>query len=71
MVEWPSESPWVIEAVVLMWRSLGCEVWADAVENLRDAESLRGFGVDYVQGYAHGAPQSRDKMLAQIAAAAK
>lgn len=54
----------VVEAVIKMWRSLGCEIWADAVETGRDAEALRGFGCDYLQGYTLGGPQSRDRMLA-------
>ncbi len=57
----------VLEGVIQMWKALGCEVWADAVETTRDSETLQRFGCDFVQGYAHGGPLSRDRMLALIA----
>lgn len=56
----------VVEAVVRMWKSLGGEVWADGVETPRDAEMLRAIGCDFLQGYVHGAPLSREKLFALL-----
>lgn len=53
----------VLAAVVEMWRALGAEIWADAVEVRGDLRELQRMRCDFVQGYLFGGPGHEDRIV--------
>ena len=56
----------IVEAVIQLIKGVGCEVVAEAVETVRQADILRAMGCDTVQGYIFAAPMFEDEFLAWI-----
>lgn len=54
----------ILEAIVQLARNLGMRSIAEWVENTATLEILVGMGVDYVQGYLLGPPQTPEAILA-------
>jgi len=53
----------VVQAVIHLIKGVGCEVVAEAVETVSQADILRAMGCDTVQGYVYAAPMSEDEFL--------
>ena len=56
----------IVQAVIQLIKGVGCEVVAEAVETVRQADILRAMGCDTVQGYIFAAPMFEDEFLAWI-----
>jgi len=56
----------VVQAVIHLIKGVGCEVVAEAVETVAQADILRAMGCDTVQGYVFAAPMFEDEFLAWI-----
>ena len=54
----------VVQAVVQLIKGLGCEVIAEAVETVVQADILRAMGCDAVQGYVFAPPMFEEEFLA-------
>ncbi|WP_308389018.1 EAL domain-containing protein [Acidithiobacillus sp. AMEEHan] len=52
----------MIEAIIAIARALNLKVVAEGVENLDQAEALRGAGVDRLQGYLFAKPMPRSEL---------
>ncbi len=50
----------IVAAILAMARSLGLKVIAEGVENKEQAEFLKSYGCDAVQGYHYGRPQAAE-----------
>jgi EAL domain-containing protein (putative c-di-GMP-specific phosphodiesterase class I) len=53
----------VVQAVIHLIKGVGCEVVAEAVETVSQADILRAMGCDTVQGYVYAPPMSEDEFL--------
>ena len=53
----------VAQAVIHLIKGVGCEVVAEAVETVAQADILRAMGCDSVQGYVYGAPMFEEDFL--------
>jgi EAL domain-containing protein (putative c-di-GMP-specific phosphodiesterase class I) len=56
----------VVQAVIQLIKGVGCEVVAEAVETVAQADILRAMGCDTVQGYVFAQPMFEDEFLAWI-----
>jgi diguanylate cyclase (GGDEF)-like protein len=56
----------VVQAVIHLIKGVGCEVVAEAVETVAQADILRAMGCDTVQGYVFAAPMFEDEFLAWV-----
>ena len=56
----------IVQAVMQLIKGVGCEVVAEAVETVAQADILRAMGCDTVQGYIFAAPMFEDEFLAWI-----
>ncbi|HVL78302.1 MAG TPA: EAL domain-containing protein [Sphingomicrobium sp.] len=54
----------VVQAVVQLIRGVGCEVVAEAVETVAQADILRAMGCETVQGYIFAQPMFEDEFIA-------
>ncbi len=52
----------MVKSINEIGHATGKKTIAEGVENARTLEKLREISVDYVQGYALGAPQPMDQM---------
>jgi diguanylate cyclase (GGDEF)-like protein len=53
----------VVQAVIQLIRGVGCEIVAEAVETVAQADILRAMGCDVVQGYVFAHPMFEDDFL--------
>ena len=56
----------IVQAVMQLIKGVGCEVVAEAVETVAQADILRAMGCDTVQGYIFAAPMFEDEFLSWI-----
>ncbi|MEA3057209.1 MAG: diguanylate cyclase, partial [Sphingomonadales bacterium] len=56
----------VVQAVIQLIKGVGCEVVAEAVETVAQADILRAMGCDTVQGYVFAAPMFENEFLAWV-----
>jgi diguanylate cyclase (GGDEF)-like protein len=56
----------VVQAVIHLIKGVDCEVVAEAVETVAQADILRAMGCDVVQGYVFGKPMFEDEFLSWI-----
>jgi len=56
----------IVQAVIQLIKGVGCEVVAEAVETVPQADILRAMGCDTVQGYIFAPPMFEDEFLAWI-----
>jgi diguanylate cyclase (GGDEF)-like protein len=56
----------VVQAVIQLIKGVECEVVAEAVETVAQADILRAMGCDTVQGYVFAAPMFEDEFLAWV-----
>jgi diguanylate cyclase (GGDEF)-like protein len=54
----------VVQAVIQLIKGVDCEIVAEAVETVAQADILRAMGCDTVQGYVFAAPMFEDEFLA-------
>ncbi|MEO7563654.1 MAG: bifunctional diguanylate cyclase/phosphodiesterase [Sphingomicrobium sp.] len=54
----------IVQAVIHLIKGVGCEVVAEAVETIAQADILRAMGCDTVQGYLYSPPMMEDEFLA-------
>jgi diguanylate cyclase (GGDEF)-like protein len=54
----------VVQAVIQLIKGVGCEVVAEAVETVSQADILRAMGCDTIQGYVYAQPMGEDEFLA-------
>jgi diguanylate cyclase (GGDEF)-like protein len=54
----------IVQAVIQLIKGVGCEVVAEAVETVAQADILRAMGCDIVQGFVFAAPMFEDEFLA-------
>jgi diguanylate cyclase len=59
----------IVQAVIQLIRGVGCEVVAEAVETVAQADILRAMGCDTVQGFIFAAPMFESEFLAWIGSA--
>ena len=60
----------VVQAVIQLVRGVGCEVVAEAVETVAQADILRTMGCDTIQGFVFAPAMFEDEFLAWIGNAA-
>ena len=60
----------VVQAVIQLIKGVGCEVVAEAVETVAQADILRAMGCDTVQGFIFARPMFEEEFLAWIGNAA-
>jgi EAL domain-containing protein (putative c-di-GMP-specific phosphodiesterase class I) len=56
----------LVQAVVHLIKGVGCEIVAEAVETVAQADILRAMGCDTVQGYVFSAPMFEDEFLSWV-----
>ena len=56
----------IVQAVIQLIKGIGCEVVAEAVETVAQADILRAMGCDTVQGFIFAAPMFEGEFLAWI-----
>jgi diguanylate cyclase (GGDEF)-like protein len=56
----------VVQAVIQLIKGVGCEVVAEAVETVGQADMLRAMGCDIVQGFVFAQPMFEDEFLSWI-----
>ena len=54
----------IVQAVIQLIKGVDCEIVAEAVETVAQADILRAMGCDTVQGYVFAAPMFEDEFLA-------
>jgi diguanylate cyclase (GGDEF)-like protein len=59
----------IVQAVIQLIKGVGCEVVAEAVETVAQADILRAMGCDTVQGYVFAAPMFEEEFVAWAAGA--
>jgi EAL domain-containing protein (putative c-di-GMP-specific phosphodiesterase class I) len=59
----------VVQAVIQLIKGVECEVVAEAVETVAQADILRAMGCDTVQGYVFAAPMFEEEFLSWIRSA--
>ncbi|MFL6733069.1 MAG: putative bifunctional diguanylate cyclase/phosphodiesterase [Sphingomicrobium sp.] len=62
-IEHSEQARHVVQAVVQLIRGVGCEIVAESVETVAQAEILRAMGCDVVQGYVFAHPMFEDEFL--------
>jgi EAL domain-containing protein (putative c-di-GMP-specific phosphodiesterase class I) len=53
----------IVQAVMHLVRGVGCEIVAESVETVAQAEILRAMGCDVVQGYVFAHPMFEDEFI--------
>jgi EAL domain-containing protein (putative c-di-GMP-specific phosphodiesterase class I) len=53
----------IVQAVIQLIKGVDCEIVAEAVETVAQADILRAMGCDTVQGYVFAAPMFEDEYL--------
>jgi diguanylate cyclase (GGDEF)-like protein len=61
----------VVQAVIQLIKGVGCEVVAEAVETVGQADILRTMGCDIVQGFVFAQPMFEDEFLSWIGNASR
>jgi diguanylate cyclase (GGDEF)-like protein len=56
----------IVQAIIQLIKGIGCEVVAEAVETVAQADILRAMGCDTVQGFIFAAPMFEDEFLSWI-----
>lgn len=56
----------IVQAVIQLIKGVECEIVAEAVETVAQADILRAMGCDVVQGYVFAAPMFEDEFLSWI-----
>jgi diguanylate cyclase (GGDEF)-like protein len=56
----------VVQAVIHLIKGVGCEIVAEAVETVAQADILRAMGCDTVQGFVFAQPMYEDEFLAWV-----
>src|SRR3954469_24556619 len=56
----------IVQAVIQLIKGVDCEVVAEAVETVAQADILRAMGCDVVQGYIFAAPMFEEEFLAWV-----
>ena len=54
----------IVQAVIQLIKGVECEIVAEAVETVAQADMLRAMGCDTVQGYIFAAPMMEEEFLA-------
>ncbi len=54
----------IVQAVIQLIKGVECEIVAEAVETVAQADMLRAMGCDTVQGYVFAPPMFEDEFLA-------
>ena len=54
----------IVQAVIHLIKGVECEIMAEAVETVAQADMLRAMGCDTVQGYVFAAPMMEDEFVA-------
>ena len=62
-IEHSEQARIVVQAVMQLIRGVGCEIVAEAVETVAQADILRAMGCDVVQGYVFAYPMFEDEFL--------
>ncbi|MEO5773224.1 MAG: EAL domain-containing protein [Sphingomicrobium sp.] len=62
-IETCEEARIVVQAVIHLIRGVGCEIVAESVETVAQADILRAMGCDVVQGYVFAHPMFEDEFL--------
>ncbi|MEO6359958.1 MAG: EAL domain-containing protein [Sphingomicrobium sp.] len=62
-IEHSEQARVVVQAVIQLIRGVGCEIVAEAVETVPQADILRAMGCDVVQGYVFAHPMFEDEFL--------
>jgi EAL domain-containing protein (putative c-di-GMP-specific phosphodiesterase class I) len=57
----------VVQAVIQLIKGVGCEVVAEAVETVPQADILRAMGCDTVQGFVFASPMFEQDFLSWVA----
>ena len=57
----------IVQAVIQLIKGVECEIVAEAVETVAQADLLRAMGCDVVQGYVFAAPMFEEEFIAWIA----
>ena len=65
-IETCEKSRVMVQAVIQLIRGVGCEVVAEAVETVSQADILRAMGCDTVQGYVYAPPMPEDEFLSWV-----
>jgi EAL domain-containing protein (putative c-di-GMP-specific phosphodiesterase class I) len=60
----------VVQAVIQLIKGVECEVVAEAIETVAQADILRAMGCDTIQGYIFSAPMFEEEFLAWTRSAA-
>jgi diguanylate cyclase (GGDEF)-like protein len=68
-IEFAEEARVVVQAVIQLIKGVNCEIVAEAVETVAQADLLRAMGCDVVQGYVFAHPMFEDEFFAWIASA--
>ena len=63
-IETSEQARVIVQAVVQLIKGVDCEIVAEAVETVAQADILRAMGCDIVQGYVFAAPMFEDEFLA-------
>jgi diguanylate cyclase (GGDEF)-like protein len=66
-IEFAEEARVVVQAVIQLIKGVDCEIVAEAVETVAQADLLRAMGCDVVQGYVFAHPMFEDEFFAWIA----
>jgi EAL domain-containing protein (putative c-di-GMP-specific phosphodiesterase class I) len=53
-----------VQAVIQLIKGVGCEIVAEAVETVAQADILRAMGCDVVQGFVFAEPMFEEEFLA-------
>jgi EAL domain-containing protein (putative c-di-GMP-specific phosphodiesterase class I) len=62
-IEYSEQARVVVQAVIHLIRGVGCEIVAESVETVAQADMLRAMGCDVVQGYVFARPMFEDEFL--------
>ena len=66
-IETDEKARTVVQAVIELIKGVGCEVVAEAVENISQADILRAMGCHTVQGFVFAGPMYQDEYAAWTA----
>ena len=64
MIETSETARVIVQAVIHLIKGVGCEVVAEAVETVSQADILRAMGCDTVQGFLYAPPMMEEEFLA-------
>ena len=62
-IETSEKSRVIVQAVIHLIKGVGCEVVAEAVETVSQADILRAMGCDTVQGFVYSPPMMEREFL--------